>query len=178
MRNRSIKFFIPLLTFASIAAAQAVEPTPTQQIQAITERTAVLEAQLREMELRGRLERATAERAQRDASAGRSSPTLDSGIGTPVVSHVEGRKDSLEALLIYPNGSRQRVRVGDSLYGAVVQKIELNEVLLLDVKAKATVRLQFAAAHPQANASSSSTLPIPQSFNGPVPPVVIPTLPR
>lgn len=178
MQNRSINFLIPFLTFATVAAAQAVEPTPTQQIQAITERTAVLEAQLKEMELRGRLERATADRAQRDASAGRTSPTLDSGVGTPVVSHVEGRKDSLEALLIYPNGARQRVRTGDSLYGAVVQKIELNEVLLLDVKAKATVRLQFAAAHPQASATNSPTLPIPQNFGGPVPPVVIPTLPR
>jgi type IV pilus biogenesis protein PilP len=177
MQNRSIKFLLSALAAVAVMGANAAEPNSTQQIQAITERTAVLEAQLKELELRNRVEKATAERAQRDATASRTSPTLDAGAGTPVVSHVEGRKDTLEALLIYPNGAKQRVRTGDSLYGAVVQKIALNEVLLLDVKAKSTVRLQFASAHPQAVANGQS-FPMPQNFGGPVPPVVIPQVPR
>lgn len=131
------------LSFAMANSFAQQSSTPTEDIRAMSERTAVLEARVKELEADLKVQELTA----KNVMARRSSSTLDADMnyGTPTVAYVEGAKGSLEAVLLYRGGVKQRVKTGDAIYGAVVQKISLNEVVLYDVKAKAPIRLQFSS---------------------------------
>lgn len=94
----------------------------------------------------------------------------------PTVAYVEGLKGRLEAVLVYRGNARQRVKLGDVVNGAMVEKISLNEVVLKDVKSKATIQLQFSttaiAREPAGLLSQAGNVGIPAgSPAGPVAPL-------
>lgn len=61
----------------------------------------------------------------------------------PTVAYVEGLKGQLEAVLIHKGQGQQRVRQGDWVQGGRVQKISLNEVLVVDEKTQESRALHF-----------------------------------
>lgn len=144
MRNLKSLTYAAVLTLATACTGVFAQSSTTEELQSTGERIAILEAKLKEAELENKLLQQSAEIAQRGASAKRgSSLDFDTEYGTPTVLQVEGIKGSLEAVLVYRGNVRQRVREGDVVYGAIVKKIVLNEVTLLDPKSKKTQRLQF-----------------------------------
>lgn len=144
MQNLKRLTFAAVLTLTAACNTAFAQTSTTDELQSTGERIAILEAKLKEAELENKLLQQSSEIAQRGASAKRgSSLDFDTEYGTPTVSQVEGIKGSLEAVLVYRGNVRQRVREGDVVYGAVVKKIVLNEVTLLDPKTKRTQRLQF-----------------------------------
>jgi len=123
------------------------QKTTTEELQEINQRRAILEAQLKEAETEKKLLELRSQIINMGAPVKKSPPPIetDPGYGTPTVSHVEGAKDNLEAVLIYRGNVRQRVKVGDVVYGSQVRRITLNEVVLVDVKTQQLSRLQFSA---------------------------------
>lgn len=169
MRNHKLALAAVLAAAAAAAVAQVDEPTTTRAIREMSENTAVMEARLREIKIANEIDEALAKKAARESSrlgGTGGSASLDAAM--PTVLYVEGVKGRLEAVLVYRNGSRQRVRVGDSVPGAVVQKVALNDVVLFDGKTKSSVRLQFMEAAEPASPVAGQSMP------GYVPPVVIP----
>jgi type IV pilus biogenesis protein PilP len=159
MRNLSLFVASFILSFSAVAQTAAPRQSQTGSLKDISESSAVLEARIREIELQNKLDKALIERSTNEAALSRrSARSLSSEADTPMVLHVEGIKGNLEAVLQYPTGARQRVRVGDALLGAVVQKIALNDVVLFDTQARAQVRLQFYSP------------PAPQTAAGAIPP--------
>ncbi len=61
----------------------------------------------------------------------------------PTVAYVEGLKGQLEAVLIHKGQGQQRVRQGEWVQGGRVQKISLNEVLVVDEKTQESRALHF-----------------------------------
>jgi type IV pilus biogenesis protein PilP len=61
----------------------------------------------------------------------------------PTVAYVEGLKGQLEAVLIHKGQGQQRVRQGDWVQGGRVQKISLNEVVVVDEKTQESRVLHF-----------------------------------
>lgn len=170
MRNHKVKITLALvLTFLS--AASFAQKTTAEELQQLADRTAVLEAQLKAVELENKVQQQTNELAARGTAARRSATSLesDSDYGTPTVSYVEGVKGALEAVLLYRGNVRQRVKEGDAVYGAVVKKISLNEVVLMDVKSRANVRLQFGTTPVTRDTSAQA---------GGIPAVLPPGMPR
>lgn len=176
MRSRNpIILFLCAFSCTDLVLAQPDASQVSRELKEISERSVLLEAKIKEAELAAKLEKTLAERAQKEASAKNVSASLQAAeVGTPVVSHVEGVQGKLEAVLVYPNGSRQRVKTGDAIYGAVVQKVALNEVLLFDTKTKSQVRLQFSQAAGMSQMPQQPGMPIGSGY---APPVVIPTPP-
>jgi type IV pilus biogenesis protein PilP len=173
MRSLNQILLLTLSLAAQAAFAQSpeqVEPVSTRAIREMSENSAILEARLREIKISNEIDEALAKKAERESSrVQKTARTLSSDVGTPTVVYVEGVKGRLEALLQFRGGARQRVRVGDSVHGAVVQKIALNDVVLYDTSAKTTVRLQFSEAADQLQPVAGQGLP-----SGFAPPVVIP----
>jgi type IV pilus biogenesis protein PilP len=141
-------FFSALL---GVACADALAQTDVvKELQEINQRRALSEAQLKEAEAQKRLLDIHAQIGLLDASKKANSSTagpmapLEADRGIPTVAYVEGLKGRLEAVLVYRGNARQRVKVGDVANGAMVQKIALNEVVLVDVKSKAAIQLQFS----------------------------------
>jgi type IV pilus biogenesis protein PilP len=147
MQNRKFKTIVAV-ALAVVSAASFAQKSTTEELQQLADRTAVLEAQLKAVELENKVQQQTNELTARGTAARRSAASIDSDsdYGTPTVAYVEGVKGSLEAVLVYRGNVRQRVREGDAVYGTVVKKISLNEVVLLDVKTRTNVRLQFGTA--------------------------------
>lgn len=146
MQNR--KFFAALAVAATIGASYPVHAAgnSVEEIQAVSERIAVLEARLKELELENKTKKLIAENAQLGAAAQRSANVdADSDYGVPTVDRVEGLKGALEAVLVYRGNVRQRVKEGDQIFGSIVRRIAINEVLLVDVKSGKSNRLQFGA---------------------------------
>lgn len=151
-----------LLGFCVNAFAQTETPNNTAKIQAVSEERALIEAEIKRAESRKKLDDVKGVNFPVSAGVGRA-PSGGHGPsqtvnrieaeqemnGLPTVSHVEGRKGSLEAVLVYRNGAKQRVKTGDKVLGTTVQKIALNEVALVDPVGKSMVRLQFANAASQ-----------------------------
>lgn len=133
-----------------------------KELQEINQRRAVFEAQLKEAEVQKKLMDINAqmglmETGKKAAAAAKLNPGapanpaasqphagLDFERGIPTVAYVEGLKGKLEAVLVYRGNARQRVKLGDVVNGTLVEKISLNEVVLKDVKSKATIQLQFS----------------------------------
>lgn len=174
---RSVTALAALICFAYPAVAQTEPVTNTAKIQAVSEERALLEAEVKRAESRKKLHEIQASNLGPSAAVGRpvgSSPAVgrieaeqEMG-GYPTVSYVEGRKGDLEAVLVFRNGAKQRVKAGDKVIGTTVHKISLNEVSLMDPNSKAAVRLQFANPTTQGQnpaqfqgASSPGGAPVP-----------------
>ncbi len=170
MRNHKSKLTLTIV-FSMLSSTSFSQTTTAEELQQLADRTAVLEAQLKAVELENKVQQQTNELAARGTAARRSATALgsESDYGTPTVSYVEGVKGALEAVLLYRGNVRQRVKEGDAVYGAVVKKISLNEVVLLDVKSRSNVRLQFGTA-PVTHDSSTQL--------GGIPTVLPPGMPR
>jgi len=123
------------------------QKTTTEELQEINQRRAILEAQLKEAEAEKKLLELRSQIGGLNGANKKAPPPIetDPGFGIPTVSHVEGTKDNLEAVLIYRGNVRQRVKTGDVVYGSVVRKIALNEVVMVDIKNNTMSRLQFSA---------------------------------
>jgi type IV pilus biogenesis protein PilP len=123
------------------------QKTTTEELQEINQRRAILEAQLKEAEAEKRLLELRTQIGGLNPNNKKAPPPIetDPGFGVPTVSHVEGTKDNLEAVLIYRGNVRQRVTTGDVVYGSVVRKIALNEVVMVDIKNNTMTRLQFSS---------------------------------
>lgn len=160
MQNPKFKIIVAaVLAFASVGSF--AQKSTAEELQTLADRTAVLEAQLKAVELENKVLQQTNELAAKGTAARRSASSLeaDSDYGTPTVSYVEGVKGSLEAVLLYRGNVRQRVKEGDAVYGAVVKKISLNEVVLMDVKSRANVRLQYGTSPVTRDVASSTSIP-------------------
>lgn len=171
MQNHKLKSLVAI-TLAIVGVSSQAQQSTAEQLNDINARRAVIEAQVKEAKALKELNDLNQQNGLIGASAKKNSPTLDadSDYGTPTVSYVEGAKGRLEAVLVYRGNVKQRVKAGDAIYGAVVQKISLNEVILLDVKAKSLVRLQFASGP----VTRDSSFPQP---GGAVPTVLPPGMP-
>ncbi len=146
MQNR--KFVSGLALAAAIVVSPFAQAAgnSVEEIQAVSERIAVLEARLKELELENKTKKLIAENAQLGAAAQRSANVdADSDYGVPTVDRVEGLKGALEAVLVYRGNVRQRVKEGDQIFGSMVRRIAINEVVLVDVKSGKANRLQFGA---------------------------------
>lgn len=189
--------FLARLVLASVAAAglfntalaQTDVPNNTARIQAVSEDRALVEAEIKRAESRKKLEEVKgggfAQNTNVPSSTGRPAAAAGGSntvsrieadqelAGMPTVAYVEGRKGDLEAVLTFRGGAKQRVRVGDKVFGATVQKIALNEVSLSDAVNKSTVRLQFA--NPTTQGQMPGQMPYTSPVGGqPVPIVPIP----
>lgn len=160
MQNR--KFFTALAAFATITVSSLANAAgnSTEEVQAVSERIAVLEARLKELELENKTKKLIAENAQLGAAAQRSANVdADSDYGVPTVDRVEGLKGALEAVLVYRGNVRQRVKEGDQIFGSMVRRIAINEVVLVDVKSGRSNRLQFGAAPVTRDGSGQPGMP-------------------
>jgi len=141
-------FFSALLGVASVDVLAQTDVV--KELQEINQRRALSEAQLKEAEAQKKLLDIQTQIGLLDASKKGNSATagavapLEADRGIPSVAYVEGLKGRLEAVLVYRGNARQRVKVGDVTNGATVQKIALNEVVLVDMKSKAAIQLQFS----------------------------------
>lgn len=170
MRNLKFKIIVAI-ALAAVSAASFAQRSTAEELQQLADRTAVLEAQLKAVELENKVQQQTNELATRGTAARRSATSIESDFdyGTPTVFYVEGVKGALEAVLLYRGNVHQRVRDGDVVFGKIVKKISLNEVVLLDVKTRSNVRLQFGTAPVTRDAAA----PV-----GGIPAVLPPGMPR
>ena len=148
----------------------------TEELQRISEQTAVLEAQLKQLELEEKIAKIKQEASNRanilttttTATKPRFATTVDPlmDMGLPSVIQVEGVKGSLEAILAYPGNIRQRVKEGDVISGLSVTKLSVNEVVLTNVKSKQTHRLSFSTNAVTKDPSGSPASPLPTGSPG------------
>lgn len=172
----SLKSFVALSILTIITGYVGAQQSTTNELQTTSERIAVLEVRLKELELENKVAQQASDLAQRGQGAKKNSSSLDSYVdyGTPTVALVEGIKGSLEAVLVYRGNVRQRVKEGDSVYGALVKRISINEVTLVDQKSKVQQRLQFSSANITRESSASGVpgAPLPPSMPAGYPPAV------
>jgi hypothetical protein len=166
MPNLKAILVIPFLALSvQLALAQG---STAMELQQKSERIAVLESQLKELELENKVAQQASDLQQRGSASKKSSVDSNVDYGIPTVALVEGLKGSLESVLVYRGNVRQRVREGDIVYGAIVKKISINEVTLMDQKSKTQQRLQFGTASVVRDANSAPTVGAPLPLNGPV----------
>jgi len=160
MQSRKLKTLLSMI-LVLVSSVSFGEEAITDELQKLGDRTARLEAQLKVLELENKVAQQTNDLTARGKAATRSASSLelDSDYGTPTVSYVEGAKGSLEALLQYRGNVRQRVKEGDTVYGALVKKISLNEVVLTDIKSRTNVRLQFGSAPVTRDTPTTGSVP-------------------
>lgn len=112
------------------------------EIQKINENMTILQAQLSQLDLQVQL--AT---KRRDLSGLNGETTGFSSFsakkGNPAIVSVAGLKGHLEAVLVFPGGATQRVKVGDVIDERKVTTVSRNEVVLTHLKGKNTQRLSF-----------------------------------
>ena len=155
MQNPKFKMLGAICLALNIAAsAHAQQSTTALELQLIAERTAILEAKLKQLELEAKVAKITTEIAIAPATGApiqpantkrfSSTPDVFADIGLPSVVQVEGVKGRLEAVIAYSGGSRQRVKEGDRVGGYTIARISVNDVILVDDKKK-TTRLSFTA---------------------------------
>ena len=177
MRNHKMYILVAATLAASSLGAFAQSARSTaEELQALADRTAILEAQLKAVELENKIQQQNNDLLARGAAAKKpvtvTNPVdRDTDFGTPMVSYVEGIKGALEAVLLYRGNVRQRVKEGDVVYGSIVKKIALNEVVLVDVKSKSSTRLQFGTTPVTRDSATTGQA-------GGVPTVVPPGMPR
>lgn len=148
------------------STAVMAQKSSTQEIQDHSERAAVLESQLKALEVEIKVLKAQNDILQSQAATRRSvNVDAENDMGTPTVAYVEGVKGNLEAVLVYRGNIRQRARVGDAIFGSVVKRITLNEVVLGNPKNNRETRLQFSAGAVTRDAAMNP------SANGPIPTV-------
>lgn len=148
------------------AADSLASPTSSSataaEIQKINEQMALLQAQLNQLELKAKI--ATKQKEIKGEPAERTQSSFDSKSGNPSVVSVAGLKGKLEAVLVFPGGVSQRVKVGDIIDDRRVAKVELNEVVLTDLKGSSVQRLAFGTSpvlreKPQQSGTSQTGLP-------------------
>lgn len=145
-----------------VAPASPMSAATAAEIQRINENMTLLQAQLNQLELKTKIAL-----KQRELSAGGGTDAFSSfgsKKGVPAVVEIGGRKGHLEAVLVFPGGVTQRVVVGDVIEERRVSKIEMNEVVLTDLKGKGAQRLAFGSA---ATMRDSAQPPVPTSMGIP-----------
>lgn len=168
------------LSTADFASAQKDPPSNVAaEVQRITEKMTVMNARLAELELRAKI--TAKEREISLASGSAPSSPLGSSAGNPSVASVAGLKGNLEAVLVFPGGLVQRVKVGDVIGDRSVSVVSINQVILTDTKTKGVTRLAFgtsAVVKEQASTQNSfpgSPMSLPGSPFPPPPPPPPPT---
>lgn len=137
----------------AIANEKLVVPTSSgtaAEIQRINEEMTLLNAQFSRLELQAKI--AQKQKELKGSDTGFGSGPMGSSAGNPSVVSVAGLKGSLDALLVFPGGLVQRVKVGDVIGDRKVAIVAINEVVLTDLKGKSPQRLAFgtnAAAREQ-----------------------------
>ena len=126
------------------------------EIQKINENMTTLQAQLSLLDLQVQL--AT---KKRDLSGLNGETTGFSSFnakkGNPSIVSVAGLKGHLEAVLVFPGGATQRVKVGDVIDERKVTTVSRNEVVLTDLKGKHSQRLSFNTTATMNDATATST---------------------
>jgi type IV pilus biogenesis protein PilP len=149
---------------SSMSAVSAAE------IQKINENMTVLQAQLSELELKAKI--AAKQREISTQAGGDALSVFGSKNGNPSVVSVAGLRGNLEAILVFPGGATQRVKVGDAIDDRRVAKVAVNEVVLTDLKGKNVQRLAFGATATTRefipSTQSSSVMPFPPSVSVPM----------
>jgi type IV pilus biogenesis protein PilP len=125
------------------AIAQTPASNTAAEVQRINESMTLMSARLAELELRAKV---AAKEREISQSAGLANiAPLGSSAGNPSVVSVAGLKGQLEAVLVFPGGLVQRVKVGDVIGDRLVSVVAINQVILTDTKTKSTTRLAFGA---------------------------------
>jgi type IV pilus biogenesis protein PilP len=127
-----------------IAIAQIQNSAAAMEIQRINENMTVLQAQLNQLELQVKV--AGKKRDLSGLKGYGAQSSFDSKKGNPSVVSVAGIKGHLEAVLVFPGSSTQRVKEGDIIDDRRVVKVAANEVILADLKGKNTQRLTFGTS--------------------------------
>lgn len=159
-------FLAALFTQSAFAQTASTGGTAAE-IQRINENMTLLSSRLAELELKSKI--AAKEREIRQAEPLANSSPLGSSVGNPSVVSVAGLKGSLEAVLVFPGGVLQRVKVGDAIGDRRVSLVSINEVQLTDMKGKAPIRLAFgsSAITRENTLTSSSPGSLPVGLPGP-----------
>lgn len=127
------------------------------QIQKINENMTVLQAQLNLLDLQFKV--ASKRRELIEINGDTVASAFGSKNGNPSVVSVLGLKGQLEALLVFPGGVTQRVKAGDLIDDRRVLSINVNEVILTDLKGKNPQRLAFGNAATLIKASNAPSIP-------------------
>jgi type IV pilus biogenesis protein PilP len=150
-----------------VAVAQPVVTVPNspaaQEIQRINENMALLQTQLNQLELQVKV--AEKKKILNGLNGGGSTfSSFDPNKGNPSVISVAGIKGQLEAVLVFPGGSTQRVKEGDVIDERRVTKINANEVVLANIKDKSQQRLTFGttAIVRESSIGSPSSMSLPR----------------
>lgn len=158
------------LSMTGFVEAQTPSTNTAAEVQRINESMTLLSARLAELELRSKI--SAKEREIGLASGLSTSSPLGSSAGNPSVVSVAGLKGNLEAVLVFPGGLVQRVKVGDVIGDRAVTVVSINQVILTDTKTKSVTRLAFgtsAAVKEQTAAGGQfpgSSMPMPGSVPG------------
>ena len=131
------------LATRGFALAQTPGSNTAAEVQRINESMTLMSARLAELELRAKI--SAKEREINQGAGLANTAPLGSSAGNPSVVSVAGLKGQLEAVLVFPGGLVQRVRVGDVIGDRVVSVVAINQVILTDSKTKSTTRLAFGA---------------------------------
>lgn len=118
----------------------AGSPAATE-IQRINEKMTVLQAQLLLLDMQ--LKVAARKRELSAFNEDVSFSSFNAKKGNPSVVSVAGIKGQLEAVLVFPGGVTQRVKVGDTIDDRRVAQVSANEVVLTDLKGQKSQRLAF-----------------------------------
>ncbi len=133
MRNSTTKTRWPTALVAFLPAVCAAQAT-VGDLSKIQGETMILKAKISR-------ETALADLEARARAAGH---TAEDNVNLPVVKSVYGVRDTLVATFLYPNGTTQEAKVGDTLNGGFkVTKVEVSRVEL--EKDKKVVQLGFSA---------------------------------
>jgi len=120
--------------------SSASSPAATE-IQRINEKMTVLQAQLSLLDMQ--LKVAARKRELNAFNEDVSFSSFNAKKGNPSVVSVAGIKGQLEAVLVFPGGVTQRVKVGDTIDDRRVAQVSANEVVLTDLKGQKSQRLAF-----------------------------------
>lgn len=131
-------------TPAPMAYEQSQNSPAAMEIQRINENMTVLQAQLNQLELQVKVAGKKRDLSGLNGDAAQSS--FNSKKGNPSVVSVAGLKGQLEAVLVFPGSSTQRVKEGDIIDDRRVVKVSANEVILSDLKGKNIQRLTFGTS--------------------------------
>ncbi len=158
-------------------SARAISPmsaTTAAEIQKINEEMTLLNAQYSRLELKAKI--AQKEKELKGTEMSFSSSPMGSAVGNPSVVSVSGLKGTLDALLVFPGGLVQRVKVGDVIGDRRVATVAINEVVLTDLKGKSPQRLAFGAnaaareqVQPQFNSANMPSNGLPPALLPPAP---------
>ena len=160
---RNLKAIAALLLVLCAATAHAEEST-AEKIKRINEQTALLDAELRQLETQEKV-------AQKKSDISHLSGTASSDDATPVVKSIGGMDEQLNATLLFQGGVTQTVSKGDVLpNGWKVLSITGNKVDVARGSQRKSLIRGNAAPVPETQSQGHGAVPMPP--NG------IPGMPR